>query len=155
MVVKAVPGVEDEAAGVVFSVFAEFTLFEHAKGLVDAAGAADVFGVENVAEFIGGESEEMCDDGIELGLKDGATIRVEDERLFTANVRHLYALFIGHFFPQFFCPSIHVVIEVYQFNHSFAISHFVLSGIWSGARIGNCLTINVLTLLPPNFCRTI
>ena len=53
VVVKAVPGVEDETAGAVFAVFAEFALFEDAEGLVDAAGTADVFGVEDVAKLVG------------------------------------------------------------------------------------------------------
>ena len=33
VVVKAVPGVEDETAGAVFAVFAEFAFFEDAEGL--------------------------------------------------------------------------------------------------------------------------
>lgn len=53
VVVKAVPGVEDEATGTVFAVFAEFAFFEDAEGLVDAAGTADVFGVEDVAKLVG------------------------------------------------------------------------------------------------------
>lgn len=52
-IVEVVPGVEDEAAGAVFTVFAEFALFENAEVFVDAALDADVFGVEDMSEFVG------------------------------------------------------------------------------------------------------
>ena len=44
------PGFEDEALGAVFSVLAQFVVFEHTEGFVDAAFATDVFWVEDVAE---------------------------------------------------------------------------------------------------------
>ena len=53
VVAEAVPGVEDEAFGAVFAELAEFVVFEDAEGFVDAAGATDVFGVEDVAQFFG------------------------------------------------------------------------------------------------------
>lgn len=56
VVVEAVPSIEDEA-GAILTVFAEFALFEDAEGLADAAGAAIVFGVEDVTKFIGSETK--------------------------------------------------------------------------------------------------
>lgn len=50
VVVKAMPGIEDEAAG---AVFAEFKLFEDSECFVDAAGTAYIFRVEDVAKLVG------------------------------------------------------------------------------------------------------
>ena len=75
VVAEAVPGVEDEAFGAVFAELAEFVVFEDAEGLVDAAGAADVFGVEDVAHVFGVESVEVTDDGVEFCLEDGTASR--------------------------------------------------------------------------------
>lgn len=99
MVVEAVPGVEDEAAGAVFAVFAELAFFEDAEGLVDAAGATDVFGVKDVAELVGCQTVEVSNYGVELCLKHGAAVGVEYEWLFLADIRHFIALFFSKFFP--------------------------------------------------------
>ena len=71
---KFVPGFEDEALGAVFSVLAQFVVFEYTEGFVDAAFATDVFGVEDVAEIFCVEAIKMGKDGVKLGLKDGSAL---------------------------------------------------------------------------------
>ena len=76
-----VPGFEDEAFGAVLAELADFAVFEDAEGFVDAALSADVFRVENVAEFVDGQSIEVGEDGIKFGLPYGTVFLVPYYRL--------------------------------------------------------------------------
>ena len=104
---QPLPGFEDEAAGAVFAVLAEFFVFEDAEGFAGEvagggaggiagrvervgdffAGVEDVFqfaggevgGVEDVAELLAGEAVEAGIVGIQLGAQDGAAVFIPAE----------------------------------------------------------------------------
>ena len=107
---------------------ADFIVFEHTEGFVDATFAAYVFWVEDVTSVFGGETVEMGKDGIELGLEQRTAVGIEYLRLLVAQLRKLSALIFSHFLPQLLCPTIKVVVEITEFGYS--LYNLPLRGGW-------------------------
>src|SRR5207248_3054899 len=75
----AVPGIEDEAGGAVFTVFGDFVLFQDAEGFGGECGTVDVGGIKNIAELIAGQAIELSNLGIELRTEQPPTVLIPGE----------------------------------------------------------------------------
>lgn len=74
---KPIPRVEDEALGAVVAVVFDVVVFEDAEGFGGVVGAVGVGGVEDVAEFVAGESVEAGETGVEFCAELGAAVGIE------------------------------------------------------------------------------
>ena len=75
----AVPGGEDEAAGAVFAVLADFLFLEDAEGFRGVVGALHVGGIEDVAQLVAGQAVGAGVEGVELGAQVRAAVLVPGE----------------------------------------------------------------------------
>ena len=57
--------------GAVFAVLTHLVIVENTESFIDAAFAAYIFRVEDVAQFLGCKAVEVGEDGIQLGLSNG------------------------------------------------------------------------------------
>lgn len=75
----AVPGFEDEAAGAVFAVLADFLFLQDAEGFGGVIGALHVGGVEDVAQLVAGQAVGAGVEGVEIGAQLSAAVLVPGE----------------------------------------------------------------------------
>ncbi len=74
-----VPSGEDEAAGAVFAVLADFLFLEDAEGFRGVVGALYVGGVQDVAQLVAGQAVGAGVESVELGAEERAAVLVPRE----------------------------------------------------------------------------
>jgi len=65
--------------GAVFSIFFDFVVFEDSEGFAGEVWAIDIGGIEDIAQFVTGESVKFGVFGIEFGAEDCSSVFVPDE----------------------------------------------------------------------------
>jgi len=76
---QAIPRFKDQPLGAVLAELAYLVVFEHAEGFAGVIGAHHIGGVENVAQLIAAEAEEMDIEGIEFGAQQRSAFGFENE----------------------------------------------------------------------------
>jgi len=75
----SIPSGEDEAAGAVFAVVADFLFLEDAEGFRGVVGTLHIGGVEDVAQLVAGQAVGAGVEGVEIGAQVGAAILIPGE----------------------------------------------------------------------------
>ena len=65
---------KDEPLSAVLAVFLDLALLQHAEGLAREVLPEDIFGIEDIAQFIAREAIQVRVVGVELGAQGGTTI---------------------------------------------------------------------------------
>jgi len=113
-----IPRCQNETPCPVFATEPNFLLLQHAERLAREILAVDFFGVENVAQFVAGETVETGVVGIQLGAELGAADFIPTRKFHQGDIHVNQPLL----FSNEFDPIRLVALELIDKNHP---SHFL------------------------------